>query len=161
MNTGCAAGNEAPTLTELLLPLTEIVAVVALALETGARAPLVMLAGAAPASGELLAEVVGGAVDAEAHDAGSGVVESEAHSVETCCLKGSLLLKSLNETSCPASGGSGLAGSRMPSADVAGAEVDAPVALPPATDPPASEGGARGCVPEAVVVLEGVLDAAV
>src|SRR3954449_25410 len=96
VNTGCAEGKEAPTVTWLLLPLTEIVAVVTLALEAGARAPVVTVAGVVAASGEVGG--VGAAFELESHDAAAAALESEPH-VETCCLKGSLVLKSLNETS--------------------------------------------------------------
>ena len=156
VNTGAPDGKDAPIETLLFKPLTEIVAVVGLA-RLACGAPLRPTDAVRPPGTEV-GLFAGACFGVVAHELPVVDVASDPQAVAICCLKGSLLLNRLNETSCPAFGGRGVVGSRTPSVDVApedGADAVAPLE---AVEEPASEGGASGWVPDPVVVLDGVLD---
>jgi hypothetical protein len=144
--------------------LTEIVAVVALAkvsfLAGLAGLDRLVVIFAAP---DLAVEAPLEPPEPVAHTTPGAWLDAAPQPVEICCLKGSLLLNWLKETSWPASGGSGPAGSEIPSAVVAAAEaVEAPEALLAVPVEPSSDGGARAGVSEIVeVVVDGELDCAV
>jgi hypothetical protein len=92
----------------------------------------------------------------EVQPAAPVAVESPTHS-EICWWNGSLLLNSLNDTSWPLFGGSGLLGSETPSVDFEAVE-SALAALVAAVEDPSREGGASGVEPAAaeVVVVDGL-----
>ena len=99
-NTGAADGNVLPTETVLLRPLTEIVAVFALAKlsflagfeAAGLGRPDAIFAGPDLAVVEL-------PLEPEAHTTPGAWLDAAPQPVEICCLNGSLLLNWLKETS--------------------------------------------------------------
>src|SRR2546423_14691498 len=102
VNTGAAAGNALPTVTVLLVPFTEIVALVAVP-GTGVDPCAIR------SDGCLFG--FGFAVETGFDEAGVEAGAQPLAQSASCWWNGSLLLNLLNETSWPAFGGNGLLGS--------------------------------------------------
>ena len=166
VKTGLPLGNEPPTETAVDVPLTEIVALFGFPATglaaTGLAAPIETFVPVLGVAADCFFAPVGVAVvegAAEEQPPESPAPESATQPEAICCLKGSLPMNLLKETSCPAFGGNGLLGSETPSADVEAVEPLL-VTLVAAVDEPAREGGARGVAPAVVELVVDGLDEA-